>query len=597
MSSEDPALGELPTLAGARRVVAVTPSPLLLVDATHRILAASPSVEPLLGCAPRALEGQSLTALVPSFPLEQSGPKELSLLDRQGRPLVVVAENSALPTKDGLLRLVSLRDAREPTAATEAFRAIVDAAPCAMIVVDHAQTITMVNRSTETMFGYARQELLGRPLELLVPLRVRAVHRQYTAAFLAAPSARPMGPQRELFGLRRDGAEIPVEIGLSPIRTEHGEFTVASIIDVTERQAEAERFRRVVLAAPTAMILLDPAGNVSLMNHRAEELFGYHPGELLGLPVRTLIPVRSGAAPGAPPEHWLEQSALPIEHGVELVGLRKDGSELSLEVGLSRLEVREGSFLLASMIDVSLRKQQEAELRRSNADLEQFAYVASHDLQEPLRMVASYTELLAQRYQGRLDEKADKYIYYAVDGAKRMQRLVADLLTYARVGSEGKALLPVDSEIVVRGVLNMLGPAIRAAEAEIVVGKLPTVLADEVQLRQLFQNLIGNALKFRSTAPPRVVIRAEPKDEYWQYSVEDNGIGIEMQYGERVFQMFQRLHERGKYEGSGIGLAIAKRIIDRHGGAIWLESEPGIGTKFLFTLHSGREPATHSGGA
>ena len=131
--------------------------------------------------------------------------------------------------------------------------------------------------------------------------------------------------------------------------------------------------------------------------------------------------------------------------------------------------------------------------------------------------------------------------------------------------AQGKTLLPVDSEIVVRGVLNILGPVIRAAEAEIVVGKLPTVLADEVQLRQLFQNLIGNALKFRGSAPPRVVIRAEPRDEYWLYSVEDNGIGIEMQYRERVFQMFQRLHERGKYEGSGIGLAIAKRILDRHG--------------------------------
>ncbi len=589
MTSED--LGGLPTLSGARRVVAVTPSPLLLVDATDRILASSPSAETLLGYTPRGLVGQFLSTLVPGFPLEPSGPIELSVHDRQGRPRIVIAEHSALPTKDGDLRLVALRDAPDPPAVTEAFRAIVDAAPCAMVVVDSAQTITMVNRSTETMFGYARQELLGRPLELLVPLRVRAVHRHHTAAFLAAPSARPMGPQRELFGLHRDGTEIPVEIGLSPLRSGHSDFTVASIIDVTERHADAERFRRVVLAAPTAMVLVDPAGNISLVNHRAEELFGYHPGALLGLPVRALIPAR----PGAPTERWLEQSALPAEQGVELVGLRKDGSELSLEVGLSRLEVRETSFLLASMIDISLRKQQEAELRRSNADLEQFAYVASHDLQEPLRMVASYTELLAQRYQGRLDEKADKYIYYAVDGAKRMQRLVADLLAYARVGSQGKTLLPVDSEIVVRGVLNILGPAIRAAEAEIVVGKLPTVLADEVQLRQLFQNLIGNALKFRGSAPPRVVIRAEPRDEYWLYSVEDNGIGIEMQYRERVFQMFQRLHERGKYEGSGIGLAIAKRILDRHGGEIWLESEPGIGTKFLFTLHSGREPVTNSG--
>ena len=201
-------------------------------------------------------------------------------------------------------------------------------------------------------------------------------------------------------------------------------------------------------------------------------------------------------------------------------------------------------------------------------------------------MVASYTELLGQRYRGKLDEKADKYIFYAVDGAKRMQALVADLLAYSRVGSQGRPLVQVDSEAVVNSVIEMMRSSIRKANATIEISTLPAVLADEGQLRQLFQNLIGNALKFRATADPIIGVRAARHGERWLFCVEDNGIGIDMQYGERIFQMFQRLHERGKYEGSGIGLAIVKRIVERHGGVIWLESKPGLGTSFFFSLPS-----------
>jgi light-regulated signal transduction histidine kinase (bacteriophytochrome) len=193
---------------------------------------------------------------------------------------------------------------------------------------------------------------------------------------------------------------------------------------------------------------------------------------------------------------------------------------------------------------------------------------------------------LAQRYRGKLDEKADKYIYYAVDGARRMQQLVADLLAYSRVETQGKPLLPVASGAVLASVLDLLAEPIRTNAAVIEAGALPSVMADEGQLRQLFQNLIGNAIKFRGETVPRIVVQARQEDDRWLFSVEDNGIGIEKQYSERIFQMFQRLHERGKYEGSGIGLAIAKRILERHGGRIWVESRPGAGATFYFTLSS-----------
>ena len=201
-------------------------------------------------------------------------------------------------------------------------------------------------------------------------------------------------------------------------------------------------------------------------------------------------------------------------------------------------------------------------------------------------MVANYTELLAQRYRGQLDERADKYIHYASDGARRMQRLVADLLTYSRVGSQGKPMSPVQSGQVLSAVVQSLQRLIGETDATIAHGALPAVLADEVQLHQVLQNLLSNANKFRSDKPPRIVVDAVAQGPRWLFSVADNGIGIDMQYAERIFQMFQRLHELGKYDGSGIGLAIAKRIVERHGGAIRVESQHGVGTTFFFTLHA-----------
>lgn len=201
-------------------------------------------------------------------------------------------------------------------------------------------------------------------------------------------------------------------------------------------------------------------------------------------------------------------------------------------------------------------------------------------------MVANYVELLARRYEGQLDEKADKYIHYASDGARRMQQLVTDLLAYSRVGSQGKPLERVDTNAIVERAMRSLSTAIDASKAKVEVDILPPVLGDEVQLGQLFQNLIGNAIKFRAEAPPHIHISAGRDKRLWRFSVRDNGIGMDMRHADRIFQMFQRMHQRDKYEGSGIGLAIAKRIVERHGGEIWLESEPGAGTTFFFTLRA-----------
>ena len=224
------------------------------------------------------------------------------------------------------------------------------------------------------------------------------------------------------------------------------------------------------------------------------------------------------------------------------------------------------------------------ELARSNKELEQFAYVASHDLQEPLRMVSSYTQLLEQRYRGRLDSDAHEFINYAVDGARRMQRLINDLLEFSRVNTRGKALQPVNANDVLGTVRANLSAAIDDAGALVTNEELPTVMIDPTQLGQLLQNLIGNAIKFHGAGPPRVHIAACEREGEWVFAVKDNGIGIEPEYFDRIFVIFQRLHVAAEYPGTGIGLALCKRIVERHGGRIWVESKPGYGTTFFFTI-------------
>jgi signal transduction histidine kinase len=271
--------------------------------------------------------------------------------------------------------------------------------------------------------------------------------------------------------------------------------------------------------------------------------------------------------------------------------IKQGATDYVLKDGLARLpEVIRRA--LREKTERTLRHQVEKdlagkvdELARSNADLEQFAYVASHDLQEPLRMVTAYTQLLAERYRGKLDENADKFIGYAIEGAQRMQVLIQDLLAFSRVGRK-EASESVDCNAVMKEVLQTLAAAIQESGAVVTHGELPAVWADRTQVAQVFQNLIGNAIKFRGKEPPVVSVRAEKAGQHWQFSVSDNGIGIAAEYAENIFVVFQRLHARTEYPGNGIGLAICKKIVERDGGRIWVESGAGSGSTFKFTLPS-----------
>jgi light-regulated signal transduction histidine kinase (bacteriophytochrome) len=280
--------------------------------------------------------------------------------------------------------------------------------------------------------------------------------------------------------------------------------------------------------------------------------------------------------------------------------LQRSKEDLEIKVAERTEELRDANVRLSVELDERRRAelklaQYAADLARSNAELEQFAYVASHDLQEPLRMVASFSQLLAKRYQGKLDKDADEFIGFAVDGATRMQQLINDLLAYSRVGTRGKPPAPMDLNEVLGYAETNLNEAIRESGAVVTQGPLPIVDGDQVQMIQLFQNLIANAIKFRSRETPRIRVSAQTQGGDWLVSVQDNGIGIAPEHQERIFAVFQRLHGRSEYPGTGIGLALCKKIVERHGGRIWVDSIPGQGATFHFNLPGARRNDRETG--
>jgi PAS domain S-box-containing protein len=356
----------------------------------------------------------------------------------------------------------------------------------------------------------------------------------------------------------------------------------------------AAKYRALIEAVPDAMVVVDDSGAIVLLNVQAERQFGYRHDELVGKKVTTIIPQgfaeRLIADEARSPTEALSQQ---IGTGIELSGRRKDGSDFPLEVMLSpSLIGAEGSWVTAAIRNITNRKDAEEqlfrkveELKRSNDELEQFAYVASHDLQEPLRMVASFTQLLAERYKGQLDDEAHEFIAYAVDGANRMKGLIEALLEYSRIGMAGRVFHEESAEGALKQALENLYAPIRECGAEVTHDFLPAINMDNSHLVQLFQNLIGNAIKYRNTESPHVHISAARHlEREWLFSVRDNGIGIETEYFDRIFVIFQRLHGRQEFAGTGIGLSICKKIVEQYGGKIWVESDYGKGATFFFTV-------------
>jgi PAS domain S-box-containing protein len=368
------------------------------------------------------------------------------------------------------------------------------------------------------------------------------------------------------------------------------------------RKAE-QKFRSLLEAAPDAMVMCREDGAIAMVNSQAEVLFGCSRTTLLSRNIRSLVP---GWGFQRPSERHAESGTLelqPGDIGLEMHAVREDGATFPVAISVRPLHTEEGVVITTVIRDISLRRKNEEQIQQLNATLEQrvlertealmhsneelqrFAYIASHDLQEPLRTVSIFAQLLAKRCRGRLDGEADQFIRHIVDSSERMERMIHDLLDFSRVDARATDhFVRIRCGDALEDAIGNLHSLIAENQAVVTKGELPTILADPVQLTRLFQNLLVNSIRYRSEEPPRIHIAAEPREREWLFSVKDNGIGIEPEYAEKVFGIFKCLHPRDKYPGSGMGLAICRKIVTRHEGRIWVESELGKGATFHFTL-------------
>ncbi len=589
---------------------------IFMLDPKGQVVSWNAGAERIKGYTAEQIIGHNFSCFFPPADIKRGKPEKVLQLTaasgrheeqamrvrRDGSQFLATVSLTALRDPAGNLTGYSeiSRDLSESQESGARYRGLLEAAPDAMVVVNQDGEIILLNLQAETQFGYRRDELVGQKVKNIIPEgfaeRLIADGRRTAADALA----QQIGTGIELSGRRKDGSDFPIEIMLSPLESAEGTLVTAAIRDISVRKAAEEhlaqmegRYRGLLEAAPDAMVVVNQDGQIVLLNFRAETQFGYRRDELVGQQVRNIIPEGFAERLIADGLRSAEDAlAQQIGTGIELTGRRSNGSSFPIEIMLSPLESSEGILVTAAIRDITTRKADEVhllqkvdELKRSNEELEQFAYIASHDLQEPLRMVASYTQLLARRYKGRLDADADEFIAFAVDGASRMQRLIQDLLAYSRVGTKGNELIETSSENALQQALVHLRNAIQECGAVVTHDPLPTVLADEVQLVQLFQNLVGNAIKYQNPGAPAVHISAVRNgDSKWVFAVKDNGLGIDPQYFEKIFGMFQRLHKREEFAGTGIGLAICKKIVERHGGKISVESQPGQGSTFRFAL-------------
>ena len=536
---------------------------------------------------------------------------ELELYRKDGS--TIWTENSISYLRDSQGRLVGYlgvtRDISDRRAAEEAlreserhYRLLTENVSDVILCTDLQMRPTYVSPSMEKFMGFSVEESMNRGAEeSLTPASLEAAAN----ALLNWTSLE--GEKRERFAsiplelefYHKDGHTVWGEVTISYLPNPNGQpFELLMVIrDITERKRaeealrrEEKYFRALIENASDAIVIVDRDGTVRYHSPSHQRLLGYTAEERIGQRMWDCIhPDDSNKVADALNQLLRDGGIAPATE----VRLRhKDGSWRVCEaVANNLLDEPAVQGIVVNLRDITDRKQAEedlsramAELSRSNAELEQFAYVASHDLQEPLRMISSYVQLLARRYKDSLDEDAHEFIAYAVDGARRMQGLINDLLTYSRVGTRGKPFEPTDCEEVLEQALANLQIAIEESGATVTHDPLPTVMADGGQLVQLLQNLVGNAVKFRGEEPPRVHVGVEEKADAWVFSVRDNGIGIDPASCERIFLIFQRLHGRGEYPGTGIGLAVCKKIVERHGGRIWVESQPGQGATFFFTL-------------
>ncbi len=614
-----------------RALLETAPDAMVLVNRAGRIVLVNAQTEKLFGYARADLLGNTVEMLVPprfrdQHPQHRSryfgDPKvrpmgvglELYGARADGTEFPIEISLSPIETEDGTLVASAIRDITDRKRAEERvrelndrFRALLETAPDAMVLVDLEGRMVLVNAQTERLFGYAREELLGQTVEMLVPSRLRDQHPQHRNSYFADPKVRPMGVGLELYGLRKDGSEFPVEISLSKIETEDGTLVSSAIRDITDRQRAEEkvrelndRFRALLETAPDAMVLVNREGRIVLVNAQTEKVFGYARAELLGSTVEMLVPPRfRDQHPQHRSRYFGAPKVRPMGVGLELYGLRKDGSEFPIEISLSPIETEDGTLVSSAIRDITDRKLAEDEVRElnetqrrhavqveaANKELEAFSYSVSHDLRAPLRSIDGFSQALIEDCASQLDADARHSLDRIRAATQRMAQLIDDLLNLARVTRAEMRDEVVDLGAMAKVILGELQIADPERHVECVVGADVMGHGDSRLLRVVLENLLGNAWKFTMNKPQaRIEVGIAHRDGAPVYFVRDDGPGFDMAYVDKLFGTFQRLHAVTEFPGTGIGLASVRRIVHRHGGRTWAEGEIGKGATFSFTL-------------
>ncbi len=472
-------------------------------------------------------------------------------------------------------------------------QSIFNNAPDSVIVIDMESVVLRWNPQAEYVFGWKKEEAVGKKLfNLIIPKRCRKMYSQGERHFFQSGSGQVFNRSYELEAVNKQGNEFPVSLSISPVMMEGKYMFIGFIRDITEQKKAEKRIKQlaaIVESSDDAIISQSLDGTILSWNKAAEKMYGYSAEEVIGKPISLT----------SPSEQLSELAKIPlrVQQGEQIINIEtqkitKDQQQIYVSLTVSAIKDNSGHITAISLIsrDITANKKIEIEmgriteeLKRSNAELEQFAYIASHDLQEPLRMVTSYLQLLEKRYKNELDKDARDFIHFAVDGSNRMRNLIHSLLEYSRI-NRVKPFEWIDTNELMDDVLQNLQTSIKENNTLIRVNKMPRIYGDYVLINQLFQNLIGNAIKFRSDDPSVITVSGKELEEEYLFSVEDNGIGIKKEYSDNIFVIFKRLHSKEKYSGTGMGLAICKKIVERHDGKIWVESMPENGSVFHFTI-------------
>ena len=507
-----------------------------------------------------------------------------------------------LETKQQLIREQesAVQDAVKRAQSEKRFRGLLEAAPDGMVIVGQDGAIVMVNAQMEKLFGYSREEVVGQRVEMLVPARFKHVHPFHRGQYIKTPRARPMGADLELYAIRKDGTEFPVEISLSPMESEEDRLIIAAIRDITDRKRAEEKFRGLLESAPDAMVVVDQHGLIQLVNSRTENLFGYDRAELVGQPVEIMVPKRFRKKHARHRDgYYGEHPARPMGMGLDLYGLRKNGTEFPVEISLSPLETEDGLLVSAAIRDVTQRKRMEedvqklnedlrqraAQLEAANKELEAFSYSVSHDLRAPLRSIDGFSHVVLEDYGEQLPADARGYLERVRAAAQRMAVLIDDLLNLSRVTRTAVQPKFINLSKMVEEIAYSLQE--NHSQRQVTFSVTPDLMveADPHLLNIVLENLLSNAWKFTSKRENAVIEFGQKAHSGERtFYVRDNGVGFDMAYVDKLFGVFQRLHSVSEFPGTGVGLATVQRIISIHGGKIWAESVEGKGTTFYFTL-------------